>query len=208
MSSVSGVSPETIFRMLSKRRSLSPGIDALRRVADVEIDLPFQARRLLQDGDAHVLCHAGIDGRLIDHDVAALEDRPIVVEALRRGSRSGCLLASIGVGTVTMWKSAARRSATASVNFSPGERRPAALLLPCDHCPWRVPTPCANRYRRPRPAPPIGQMSLRPAGPHSRGRRLICGDSLEANPSNPKRYPLYKSVQFALRTLLCCRHTK
>ena len=38
-----------------------------------------------------------------------LSDLAEVVEARRNGSRSGCLLASIGVGTVTMKKSAHRK---------------------------------------------------------------------------------------------------
>ena len=51
-----------------------------------------------------------------------LSTEPIVVEALLRGSRLGCLLASIGVGTVTMWKSAASRS------FAEAEKRRVACF--------------------------------------------------------------------------------
>ena len=54
---------------------LVPGVNTLWRVPDIEIDLPFQTRRFLQDGDTHVLCHPRIHGRLIDHDIGALEDR-------------------------------------------------------------------------------------------------------------------------------------
>ena len=98
---------------------LVAGIDALGRVADVEVGLPFQAGRLLEDGDADVLGDAGIDGRFVDDDVALLQRlAPMVDEACRSGSRLGCLLASIGVGTVTMWKSASRKSRAALVNVS------------------------------------------------------------------------------------------
>ena len=53
---------------------LVAGIDALGRVADVEVDLPFQAGCLFEDGNAHFLGDAGIDGRFVDDDVALLQD--------------------------------------------------------------------------------------------------------------------------------------
>ena len=40
---------------------------------------------------------------------------PIIAEARCNGPKFGCLLASIGVGTVTIWKSALRKSSTLSV---------------------------------------------------------------------------------------------
>ena len=52
---------------------LVAGVDALGRVADVEVGLPFEAGRLLEDGDADVLGDAGIDGGFVDDDVALLE---------------------------------------------------------------------------------------------------------------------------------------
>ncbi len=52
---------------------LVAGIDAFRRVADVEILLPYEARRLFQGRDADFLGDARIDRRLVDHDVALLE---------------------------------------------------------------------------------------------------------------------------------------
>lgn len=49
------------------------GIDALRRVADLEVHATFEPRLLLKDGYAHVLGDAGVDGRLVDDDGAGLE---------------------------------------------------------------------------------------------------------------------------------------
>ena len=52
---------------LRERAFLVAGIDALGRVADEEVLLPFHARMLLQDRDADLLGGAGVDGRF-EHD--------------------------------------------------------------------------------------------------------------------------------------------
>ena len=57
---------------LGERALLVAGVDALGRVADVEILQPFHAGVLLQDRDADLLGGAGIDGRFVDDDRAAL----------------------------------------------------------------------------------------------------------------------------------------
>ena len=56
-----------------QRVLLVAGVDALGRVADEEVLLPLQARVLLEQRDADLLGGAGIHGRLVDHDGAALE---------------------------------------------------------------------------------------------------------------------------------------
>jgi hypothetical protein len=63
---------------------LVAGVDALGGIADVEVGLPFEAGRLFEDGDANVFGDAGIDGRLIDDDVALLEG---LAEGLRSPSQ-------------------------------------------------------------------------------------------------------------------------
>ena len=62
---------------------------------------------------------------------------PMVADARFRGSRSGVLLASIGVGTVTIWKSAAPRSSGRDEKRSPGARSSSGSTSrvrssPCD----------------------------------------------------------------------------
>src|SRR5689334_7393149 len=54
---------------------LVAGIDSLRRIGDVEIDLPSQTRRLFKDWHAGVLGYARIHGRFKHHDIASLERR-------------------------------------------------------------------------------------------------------------------------------------
>lgn len=56
--------PDMLYGVL-----LVAGIDALGRVAGVEILVHLQAADFLYHGDALVLSHAGIDGRLVDHDI-------------------------------------------------------------------------------------------------------------------------------------------
>jgi len=51
-------------------------VDALGGVADGEIASGRKTRGLLQDRHAVLLRRTGIDGRLVDHDVASLECRP------------------------------------------------------------------------------------------------------------------------------------
>jgi hypothetical protein len=51
---------------------LVAGIDALRRVADVEVLAPAHPRVLLEDRHADLLGAAGIHGRFVDHRRAAL----------------------------------------------------------------------------------------------------------------------------------------
>ena len=85
--------------MVSKRCCLVAGIDALGRIADGEIAASLQARTLLQHRHAFFLDRAGIDGRFIDDDVAALEH---AADRLRGGEHG----AEIGLPR-------ARRSASA-----------------------------------------------------------------------------------------------
>lgn len=56
--------PDMLYGVL-----LVAGVDALGRVAGVEVLVHLQAADFLYHGDALVLCHAGIDGRLVDHDI-------------------------------------------------------------------------------------------------------------------------------------------
>ena len=80
-------------------------IDALRRIADVEIGSPLSDLTRLEDRHALLLDRARIDRRFIDDDVALLERAR--EDAMRRiiAPRSGRCASSIGVGTVTMKKS-------------------------------------------------------------------------------------------------------
>ena len=49
---------------------LVAGVNALRRIAHLEVHAAFQAGLLLHDGDADLLRHAGVYGGLKDHDAA------------------------------------------------------------------------------------------------------------------------------------------
>ena len=71
--SVSGVSPETTLVILVSVCSLVAGVDALGRVADVEVLLPLAGPSALEHRDADLLGRAGVDGRLVDDDRAALQ---------------------------------------------------------------------------------------------------------------------------------------
>src|ERR1022692_4061195 len=51
-------------------------IDALRAIADKEITVKFKARYALQNGNANFFRTAGVNGRLVDHDVALVEYLP------------------------------------------------------------------------------------------------------------------------------------
>lgn len=53
---------------------LVTGIDALGRIAAIEIDIHLHTADLLYDGDAVVLGDTGIDGGLIDYDIAFADD--------------------------------------------------------------------------------------------------------------------------------------
>lgn len=50
------------------------GVDALGRIACIEVFVEFQTADALDNGDALVFGDAGIDGRFIDDDVAGLDD--------------------------------------------------------------------------------------------------------------------------------------
>src|SRR5665213_1402034 len=52
---------------------LVAGIDALRAVAGEEIAIEFQPRHALEDRNTYFFRAAGINRRLVDHDVALLE---------------------------------------------------------------------------------------------------------------------------------------
>ena len=60
------------FQDAGKRVLLVTGIDALGRVADVEVALPAHAGGFLEDRHAHFLGGAGIDRRFVHDDRAAL----------------------------------------------------------------------------------------------------------------------------------------
>ncbi len=58
---------------LGHRVLLVPGVDALGAVAAVEVFIVFQSAVLLEDRHALLLGGAGVDGALVDHDVALFE---------------------------------------------------------------------------------------------------------------------------------------
>jgi hypothetical protein len=68
---------------------LVAGIDALRRIADLEIRSRLQPRCLFENGNAVVFNRAGIDRRFINDDVAFLSTDPTVREAANMAPRSG-----------------------------------------------------------------------------------------------------------------------
>ena len=55
---------------------LVAGVDALGRVAEVEVRRRFEAGALVEDGHADVFGDARVDGRFVDDDVALLEGLP------------------------------------------------------------------------------------------------------------------------------------
>ena len=61
------------FRDRFQAMLLVAGVDALRRIAYVEIGANLEPRALLQDRRALLFDRAGIDGRFIDDDIALLE---------------------------------------------------------------------------------------------------------------------------------------
>ena len=155
---------------------------------------PPRARCALQHRDAVLLGCAGIDGRFIDDDAAwACSARPTVSEAASSGGQIGPGAASIGVGTATMKKSAAARSAGSLVSVEIGfgeigrvdfaacgraRRATRAMRSPARgrsrspmlRCARRRPLPAArhSRARSPRScvrAPPV-------SAPLTRGRAL------------------------------------
>ena len=91
--------------MRSQRVLLVAGVDALGRVAELEVDALLQARDPLEDRAADVLGDARVDGGLVDHHVALLE-RPAhrLATPCTTGVRSGRLFESTGVGTATTKK--------------------------------------------------------------------------------------------------------
>ena len=98
---------------------LVAGIDALGRIADGEIDSGLQTRVLLKNRNAVFLDRAGIDRRFIDHDIVLLEhaaDRSRCRN--HRAAGPDRCASSIGVGTVTMKKSAFAISAGSAVKNS------------------------------------------------------------------------------------------
>ena len=56
------------FQNFSQRVFFIAGVDALRRIADVEIAQPLHAGILLQNGDANFFGGTGIDGGFVHHD--------------------------------------------------------------------------------------------------------------------------------------------
>ena len=68
-----GVVPRNHFGDVREAVGAIAGVDALGRIADVEILLPAQPRALLEDRHADLLRRSGIDGRFVDHDRTGLE---------------------------------------------------------------------------------------------------------------------------------------
>jgi hypothetical protein len=65
-------------------------IDALRRAADVEIGLSFEARALCEDGHADLGDDARIDGGFLNDDIALLEVAPKLKVAVAGEENASC----------------------------------------------------------------------------------------------------------------------
>jgi hypothetical protein len=94
-----GVFPGDDLDDLLEGMLLVTGIDALRTVAELEIDPGLEARDGFDHRRADFLGRAGIDGRFEHDHRAGRITLPSVSQALRTGVKSGRRLSSTGVGT-------------------------------------------------------------------------------------------------------------